>query len=280
MKVTALAPWFGSNRMLASEVGTLLSGCEWVGVPFAGGMSELPHIQARTIVANDLHRHVINLARVAAHPRRGAILYRRLRRLAFHPDTLRHAQSRCRDIEQTVADMVSEEDMIEWAENYFVTAWMGRSAKAGTDGEFGGGLPIRWNANGGDSCVRYRSAVKSLLEWRRVLERVNFDCRDAFEFLEEKCKDSPGHGIYCDPPFPDAGDSYRHDFTEADQRRLAKTMARFCEAKVVMRFYDHPLIRVIYPETSWYWKRLVGRKSTNEASPEVLITNFSAEGSV
>ena len=39
--ITALAPWFGSNRTLAENVGRALAGCEWVGVPFAGGMCEL-----------------------------------------------------------------------------------------------------------------------------------------------------------------------------------------------------------------------------------------------
>lgn len=41
MKITALSPWFGSNRMLASEVGKHLTGCKWVGIPFCGGLAEL-----------------------------------------------------------------------------------------------------------------------------------------------------------------------------------------------------------------------------------------------
>lgn len=40
MKVRAIAPWFGSNRMGAAAVGRLLEGCRWVGIPFAGSMSE------------------------------------------------------------------------------------------------------------------------------------------------------------------------------------------------------------------------------------------------
>jgi len=39
MKVKALMPWFGSNRLLAHRVGELLEGCSWVGVPFAGSMA-------------------------------------------------------------------------------------------------------------------------------------------------------------------------------------------------------------------------------------------------
>ena len=41
----------------------LLDGCEWVGIPFAGGMSEVPHIKAHTVVVNDLHEGIITLGR-------------------------------------------------------------------------------------------------------------------------------------------------------------------------------------------------------------------------
>src|ERR1700693_1384880 len=90
-KVTALAPWYGSNRMLASEVGKQLDGCNWVGIPFAGGMCEVAHIKARTLLIGDTHRHIINLACVASDPKLGPQLYRRLRRTAFHPEIISRA---------------------------------------------------------------------------------------------------------------------------------------------------------------------------------------------
>lgn len=81
-KVTALAPWFGSNRTLAPQVGELLNGCRWVGVPFAGSMTELIYIDAPTLVVSDLHRHVINLATVAADEGANRELRRRLKNTA------------------------------------------------------------------------------------------------------------------------------------------------------------------------------------------------------
>ena len=119
--ITTLAPWFGSNRMLASEVGKSLQGCRWVGVVFAGGMSELLHIDAPTMVVNDLHRHVINLARVVGDEVLGPKLYRRLRRLTFHPDELRTAQFLC-DGWERVEEVHTPEARLKWAENYFVTS--------------------------------------------------------------------------------------------------------------------------------------------------------------
>lgn len=63
-KVAAVAQWHGSCRASCERIGTALGDLVWCGVPFAGGMPELPYIRTRTGIANDLHRHLINLARV------------------------------------------------------------------------------------------------------------------------------------------------------------------------------------------------------------------------
>lgn len=275
MKIKALAPWFGSNRMLGEHVGSALNGCNWVAVLFAGGLCEVPHIKARTIVVNDLHRHAMNLAWVAADPRLGPMLYRRLRRLSFHPDTLTRAQAYCASMEHD-SGMVASSVLLEWAQHYFVASWMGRNGKAGTSDEFSGGLALRFNANGGDSCTRYQNAVKSLVEWRRVLARCTFSVMDAFELLD-RCEDSDGHAIYADPPFFGPGKAYKHNCgdSEADQvawhTRLRDHLARFEHTRVVCRFYDVELIRKLYADHRWNFVPLTGRKSTNGEAPEVLV---------
>lgn len=265
MAITALAPWFGSNRMLAPIVGERLKGCRWVGVPFAGGMSELYCIDAPTLLVNDLHRHVINLAAVLASDELRQILIDRLSRLPFHPDILRAAQDACDGQPHAIPD-------VNLAEAYFVCCWMGRSGIAGTDAEFKGNLPIRWTSTGGDSNTRYRSAVKSLVAWSRIMRRCNFSTLDFRDFLA-KCKDYAAHGIYCDAPFPEAGDSYRHKFTEQDHRQLAGRLATFTDALVLVRYHDHPLIRELYPAGEWHWTALEGRNAANNSTPEVLISN-------
>lgn len=273
MKVTALAPWFGSNRNCAHRVGELLAGCEWVGVGFAGGMCELAHIKARTLMVNDLHRAVINLASALAHRELGPPLIRRLRRLAFHPDVLHAAQLRCKDKAYPWLRDISDPPDIEWAEDFFAAAWMGRNGTAGTDREFNGGLSVRWDAGGGDSATRFRSAVESLRDWRKVLARCTFTCLDVFAFLD-KVQDKPKHGLYLDPPFPGPGDDYRHKFPEADQRKLAARLADLRACRVVVRYYDHQLIRELYPESLWTWHRPEGGKTqTNKDAPEVLLVN-------
>jgi DNA adenine methylase len=271
---TALAPWFGSNRMLAHSVAEELSGCRWVGVPFAGGMSELFHIKANTIVACDLHRHVINLANVVKSDELRPRLIRELRRTPFHEDALDAAQERCKERE-TSGEFG---DPLAWAVDYFVTCWMGRSSIAGIDDQFCGRLSARWNANGGDSATRFRNAARALAHWGRIMRRCSFRCLDAFEFLP-KCEDAGATGIYPDPPFPQVGRRYRHNAgsTDAEERawhiRLRDALLRFEKARVVCRFYDHPLIRELYPEPRWTWRTLKGRKQSNAEAAEVLILN-------
>jgi hypothetical protein len=136
--ISALAPWFGSNRTLGPEVGKLLSGASWVGIPFAGGLSEVPHIAARTIVVNDLHKTLITLARVVADERLGPVLYRKLRRHALHPDELKQSQEACRTVDALLDRNVSFTDddaLLDLAESYFIAVWMARNGVAGTDDE-------------------------------------------------------------------------------------------------------------------------------------------------
>lgn len=280
MPTRALAPWFGSGRLIAPLVGRELEGCSWVGIPFAGGMAEVAEINARSVAVNDLHRHVINLARVVADDDLRGWLIRRLKRTAFHPDELRLSQQYCRE-SFLAGDRLTEEDTphVDSAVHYFVCCWMGRSHKAGGVDEFNGGISTRWNSNGGDSNVRYRSALRGLAEWGRIMRRCSFTCLDAFEFLD-KCPDTAETGIYVDAPWPDDGAKYKHKFGTLEQTQLAARLSEFRNARVVVRFGDHPLIRQLYADdftqkqfSHWNWLRMRGRTQTNETKREVLILN-------
>lgn len=271
--IGAIAPWFGSARLLAPTVGRLLKGASWVGIPFAGSMAEVPYIRARTIVVNDLHKGVITLARVVADETLGPKLYRRLRRHALHPDDLAESQSICRDIEKLSDsyNVLNEEAILRWAEHMFVASWLARSGSAGTKTEFDAKLALRWAAGGGDSAVRFQNAIKSINAWRRSLRRATFSSMDVFVFLE-KCKDIPRHAIYCDQPFPGGpGDKYKFHFTLKQTEQLSRELLRFNRARVVSRFYDHPIVRDLYPESKWVWHHIAGRKQTNDTAPEVLL---------
>lgn len=276
--ISALASWFGNNRTLAKHVGRFVRGAQWLGVPFAGGMPELAEVDVPTVLVSDLHRHVINLGRVVKTQR--AALQLTLRNIpAFHPDVLSAAQGRClaREIAgcQFRADNVDAGDALAWARDYFVCCWMARSAVAGTDGEFNAGMSVRWDGGGGDSATRFRNAIDALGAWETVLARCTFVCLDVFDFLDN-VKDDPKHCLYLDPPWPDDGGSYKHKFDEAKQRLLAARLGAFARCRIVVRYGDHPLVRELYPETTWRWHHYNGRRQSNRTKAEVLITRRAA----
>ena len=270
MAVTTLAPWFGSDRLIVDHIGDALKGCEWVGIPFTGGASAVLAIKARTIACNDLHRHIINLC---WHVSKDAEwIASELRDTPFHPDSLKYSQEFCQRME-AVEEMPDEQTAADWAYHYFICVWMGRSGNAGTPAEFRGRPAIRWNAGGGDSNVRFRAAIEALETFHRAMvDRCTFETLDAFDFLS-KCHDKPGHGIYADPPFLDAGLKYTHGPSKGEQAEwhwtLARRLRQFEHARVVVRAYDVPLVRELYD--GWEFRELTGRKQTNDAAPELLI---------
>ena len=149
---------------------------------------------------------------------------------------------------------------------------MGRSAQAGTDAEFKGNISTRWRPSGGSSCKRYRSAVESIDAWHEHLKRCEFTTINWDLFLM-KAVDEPGHVLYCDPPFPDAGDRYKHPFDFRKHRALAGVLGSFKNLRVVCRFHDHPLVRDLYPKDKWTWRRMAGRDQHRQDKDEVLIIN-------
>lgn len=64
MKTKSALSYFGSDSEGAPQLASMLDDCKHVTIPFCGGMSILPHLKARAIVANDLHRDVIHFYKV------------------------------------------------------------------------------------------------------------------------------------------------------------------------------------------------------------------------
>lgn len=272
-RVTALAPWYGSNRTLAPHAAALMAGAKWVGVPFAGGMAEVPHFAtATTVMVGDIHTHVMNLAMVVATPKGNKFIRERVAATPYHERVLAEAQTRCLARAAGRQRPDAKNPDYAWALDYFLCAWMGRNGRAGTKGEFSSGMSFRWEAGGGDSATRLRSAAASLEDWLDVMRRCNFVCMDGFAFIG-RTLDGEDIGLYVDSPFPGLGDHYEHSFSDADHVRLATDLRRFKYTRVVVRFYDMPVVRKLYPQSQWRWHHIEGgRKSTNESPPEVLLT--------
>lgn len=289
MKIKQLVDRYGSNRMNAAEPGKLLKGCTCIAVPFAGGMCEIPYMTANIINVNDLDRHVINLCRVIANERERLVI--RLDGAAFHGDTLKESQQYCRDVESAMRkpELIHEFDYdFFWAYHYFIASWMTRGGSGGTKGEFEQGMSIRWKSGGGDSVVRFRNAAEGIAAWEKVMRICTFTTLDAFDFIGEcKKRDIPENGIYCDPPWPEDGDNYKHGaFDElvnwsdgagpmeriSKHEVLARMLRSFERTKIVVRLNDHPIVHELYPESDWTWHRLESRTQANKGKAEVLLT--------
>lgn len=290
--ISALVPWYGSNRSLRLAVGKELRGCRFVAVSFAGGMCEVPEIAAASILVNDKHRHVINLARVLR--RDVAAVMMRLNDHIFDPDTLAEAQRVCKRHEPDTCPGLfggSEQIMepswperVQWAAAYFYATWCARNGVAGTSTEFDANLCVRYDDGGGDPVTRYRSAIAALPRLSEAFARCGFTVGCGIELCDRIVRSRIKAGadstssaaIYCDSPFPIVGDSYKHTFKDKQHAQLAGVLnqapPRTC--RVVCRFYDHPWVRELYPETRWTWRYLQGGKTqANEKAPEVLLIN-------
>lgn len=275
--IGTIAPWFGSNRMLAKIVAEEVGRVDWCGVPFAGGMSEVLTIQSREFLVNDLHRDVINLAKTLKVRELAEQLKIECDKTIFHPDDLDTARAVC-----LASECPKGPPVYDRAKAYFVAVWLGHSAKAGTDDEFNGGLSKRYTASGGGSNVRFRSAADSIMAFHQTMRRCEFTIEDFREFFAnchdrgDASKKEDRHAIYIDAPFMKAGDRYKHKFAERDHRELFAAVQHFRHCRVVIRYYDHPLIRELYSNSRWRWRFLKGRdQANNDDKAEVLIVNGS-----
>ena len=280
MKVSAIAPWFGSKRTLAPTIAQELGKHRAYWEPFCGGMSVLlnkPQVGHETV--NDLHGDLINLARVIQDPQLGPQLYRRLRRVVLHEDVLAEAWE---NLKATPMD----ESPLDRAFHYFVASWSGRNGFAGTTKVVGTkGIAVRWTPGGGHGGLRFANAAASIPAWRRRMRRLTILNRDGFDVIE-KIDDTTGVAIYVDPPYLVKDATYQHEFGDGfmtvgnDHERLAGLLGRFTRARVVVSYYQHPALATLY--RGWTVRDCTMTKGihnagkrgqTGKKAPEVLLIN-------
>jgi len=274
MKITGLAPWFGAKRTLAPTIVRLLGKHHAYWEPFCGSMAVLFAKQAcRNETLNDMNGHVVNLAKVVAS-NEGPALFERLLRTTFCETVFLEAKAR----EKEYPDRTG----LDAAYDFFVESWMGKNGVAGTR-KSNTSFCVRYTANGGDPATRFKSAVDSIPAWANRLRGVWILQRDAFELIP-RIEDKSGTAIYVDPPYLKKGARYIHDFKPEDHARLAETLARFRQARVVVSYYQDPLLEELYPRSAWTHIEAFQTKSllsqgqlgkTGEfvVAPEMLIVN-------
>lgn len=289
MKISALAPWFGSKRTMAPTIVEQLGKHSIYWEPFCGSCSVLftkPRTSYETV--NDLHGDLINLALVVQDESMAKDLYGRMSRTLFHEDMLPQAKGVLQGEWRTAYGDDREAD-VGRAYWYLVFSWMGLNGISGTPLHHAGTFAVRYSGSGGNGATRWASVCESIPDWHQRLIGVQILSRDAFEIMP-RIDDAAGTAIYVDPPYITKGAEYVHDFEAGDHRRLAEELRHFKKARIVVSYYEHPLLADLYPG----WSRLqcerskhmcnsgmrnakgqggLGGNVANTRAPEVLLIN-------
>lgn len=267
MKTKAPLPYYGSDASVAVQLAGFLREQKHVTIPFAGGMSILPHLTARGIIANDLNGDAIHFYQVLSGTH-GEKAKREL--LGFCSQTLSHPSV----LSQATALLEPETKgvtpaMRAWA--YWAVCWIGRKGKAGTRST-GGTVSVRWTAIGGNNASRLQAAIGDLTEWAEHFKRCEWLCQD-FRNVLSNVKDRVDCGVYVDPPWFGAGDLYRHSFEKKDHRELESMLRRFKNARVLVRYGESDEVRKLYSPKRWNVVRATSRTQSNVFIGELWITN-------
>jgi DNA adenine methylase len=246
MKIKALAPWFGGKRTLAPAIIKLLGDHQVYWEPFCGSMAVL---MAKTLckmeTVNDLNGDLVNLAKVIQDRGSAYVLYDKLYRTLYSEQLFKEAKERLFD-----EGYYNDEVNIPRAYDFFVVSWMGINGVSGTK-RFNYQFAMRWFAGGGQGARRWQSVVGSIPAWHKRLRNVVIVQRDAFGLIDN-IQDDRGVVIYCDPPYIEKSSKYVHDFTEKDHARLSSSLQRFEKARVIVSYYEHPLLEKLYGYSKWH----------------------------
>ncbi len=281
MKIKAILPYFGGKRNLAPQIIEAMGPHKVYWEPFCGSMAVLmlkPPCEMETV--NDLHGDLINLAKVIQDKELGFRLYDKVSRTLYAEDFFHESK------ERWLKEETNGGPDIDRAYDYFVVSWMGLNGVSGTQ-RWNYQFALRWCRGGGQGARRWRSVVESMPAWHKRLQNVVILQRDAFKLLDN-IKDDRDTVIYLDPPYFDKSDRYVHDFSPEDHERLAQSLRRFSEARVIVSYYDDPRLEKMYPDwskieiaTNYASLRNATRskkKKPRKKQVEVLLVNKRQEG--
>lgn len=289
MKIRTILPWFGGKRKMARRIAR--ECCQQDGTPpksfwekCCGGCAvtlAMPRCAHMTVV--DKHPALMNLIRVIQDPVLGPQLYRRLRRVVCHSEVFDDARQA---LTAATASLFGGGELapIDAAFHYFVASWMGRNGVSGAKRALQS-MAIRWTSGGGHGGVRFAGAVDSIPSWRRRMRDITALQMDIF-YTMEKVEDQEGTSIYIDPTYlfdeqhRSGNCQYEYEFSPRDHARLAAAARRFNKGRLVISYYDHPLLRELYD--GWTFVHHPTKKNLHVQNrrgvgsvdvPEILIIN-------
>ena len=170
-------------------------------------------------------------------------------------------------------------DDVERARRFYIRARQTRTGLAQT-ASLGRWANCKDSSRSGMSGVvsRWLGGIDALSGIAERLIRVQIENRPAIDVI---CLyDAPNTLFYCDPPYyhETRGDSkaYGFEMDEKQHREFAKAVNR-CAAKVAVSGYYHPLMKELFPDSTW--KKTIGNTktihSTKGTRTEILWTNYN-----
>lgn len=278
MLCTSIVPYFGAKRTLAARIVEEVGGHRVWWEPFCGSLAvtlSKPACSMETV--NDLYGDVVNLCRTLADANGAYWLYRELLRVVPAADLQRESRDALAEDWLPLGEFDARR-----ARDFFVASWLGRNGVIGV-AQSSNNFCVRYTSNGGAPAKRWQSAVDSIPAWHHRLRNVIVLNEDGIR-LCERVEDKEGTVVYCDPPYLVKGSKYVHDFAAEDHGRLAAALRRLTKTRVVVSYYDHPLLAEIYP--GWrkvdvavtkamlsFGRRHAGAEGPVKA-PEVLLCNW------
>ena len=294
--INAIVPYFGAKRKLADRIVAEMGEHRAYWGLCCGSLAiELakPRCMMETIV--DLHGDLTNLILVLADPDDAQSLYERVYKTVMSDELHRRALAFIRGNPAPTGDAPAD---VKRAHAYFVTSWMGRNGMSGTTTE-GAGFAVRYTSNGGHPGTRWQSAIASIPWWHERLLGMTVVRDDLFKRIP-RIEDKAGTVICVDSPYLIKSTEYVHDFAQEvpveaamnglgvasgkrnDHVRMALELRRFQATRVLVCYYDHPSLDVLYPDWTKIYlectKSLPNQAKRDqqgiaESAPEVLLIN-------
>ena len=281
--IGSLTPYFGCKREKIAKIVPYFGEHAVFWDICCGSLASIfGKEKSRVEVCNDLNGAAINLSRVVQHDELSVKLFEKLNRTLFCEGLFEDSRNWLVDHDDVLSPLipnaeVSAEDRFSWAYHYFLFSWQARNGFAGTKNELKLGFCRRFTSNGGDPAVRFRNAVESIPEWWERLRGVTLLQEDCL-VLCKKIEDKVGTVIYADFPYVEKGVKYLHDFDEAKHRAMAKALSELKKTKVVISYYEHPLLTEIYNEVTWemvcqHTNKKAGATGKGSEAKEILLVN-------
>ena len=249
-----LIPYIGGKHRIASQLAVFLraTGAQTVVDVFGGSGAVLLNSGFQKRIYNDADGDLVNLFRVLANDAQRAALLRRLRQL---PMSRRIFDDDYRGYLQNGFSFAYLADPVERARATFYRHHLSFGGKTRSGG---------FTCSTGDrgklkEAYRYRNALRRIVEmaqfWREtVIENLHYS--EAISIYGRR----PGVVLFCDPPYVETENLYSHRFSRADHTFLANQLSD-CVAPAVCTYYDHPLIRSLYPADRWTWTGIESTKN-------------------